>query len=244
MIGYYAGDICVKGIPHITAEVVVVALHTTHITCLWVQRVHHHYYALRAYRVYACNNLQIGRGVLFNTTWVGHTIQTFLRAYSLRNAFIALMPDSATIPHGALTCVTADPTMHDFASSKTRDTMHMHHYAYPQDDNRFIFYWYRMPYTLLLQYICTMIHHQCNLLRITPRFYALFAAYQMMHGITFRPSQLAVDMEKVDNKLSRYFTKDSIQRCVQGVDANAQQNPELMLDIIAAAGIVWCQKDI
>lgn len=241
MIVLFAGGM-MRNQVRITNELVVIALHTTHITCMWVQRVNKKY-RLRAHRVYQCGNFQIGRTIIFNPSWISDKIDAFLTMYQLQHAFIAFMPDAASVTQGFVACATAHPHAQEFAPYRTRQTMHAYHYLYPRDDNRFIFYWYRIAHTLLMQYTCIMVQTVLNVIRITPRFCALLAAYQMVHALAFRPSQLALDMEKVGNRISRYFTDDIIKRCVYGLDDTIQDR-ELMLDALAACGLLWSEKEI
>lgn len=244
MIEWYVGDICVKGIPKITDELVVVALHTTHMTCMWIQQAAHGYYRLRAHRVYMCQQYQIGRGILFNTTWIGSCITSFLKAYRLQHAFITFMPDATSVTHGFVACATSHPASLEFDPYRTKDTMHAYHYLYPNEEHRFVFYWYRIAHTLLMQYSCIIIRELFNCIAITPRFCALLAAYTMIQGVAFRPSQLALDMQKVNNRISLYFTKDMINRCVQGIDMSIQNEHEQLLDIISACGLLYMQREL
>jgi len=243
MIELFVGDMAMRGLPRITNELVVVALHTTHVTCMWMQQVTATRYIIRAYRVYHCHHHEIGRGVLFNSTWLCTRIQSFLKAYHLQDAFIALMPDSTSVTHGFIACSSAHPSAKEFIPYRTRETVHAYHYLYPREDQRFIFYWYRIAHALLFQYACITIRGNFNCIRITPRFCALIAAYSMVHGAAFRPSQLALDMERLGNRISHYFTKDLVKRCVQGV-ASIGDDQEASLDVIAACGLLHAQKDL
>lgn len=230
-------------LPRITNECVIVALHTTHIMCIWMQRIAHGRYRMRAYRTYLCQRHEIGRGILFNTTWVGRCVQSFLKAYHLQYAFIALMPDSTSVTHGFVACAQAHPSPEEFAPYCTRETVHAYHYLYPNEDHRFVFYWYRIAHTLLMQYKMISIREAFNCIRITPRFCGLIASYTMIQGAAFRPSQLALDMYKMNNRISLYFTRDMVSRCVQGIDTALRDNQEALLDIIAACGLLYTEKE-
>ena len=236
------GDIHVILLPSLENEFVVVGLHTTCLFCIWIQRSTRKYYQVRAYRIYPCDRYQIGRGILFNATWIGTSISTFLKTYHIEHAFISFMPDITSVKHGFVSCTTALPSAQDFASYKTRGTLHAYDYLYPHDDT-FLFYWYHIPYTLLMQYMCLAITYAFNCIRITPRFCALLYAYRMIQGAAFRQSQLALDMHTIDNRISRYFTPDIITQSVHGIDAPLLQNRVALLDTIAACGLLHCQKE-
>ena len=230
-------------IPPITNELVVVAVHTTHIACIWIKRVGGTRFSVRAYRSYQCSRHEVGRGVLFNPMWVRTKIVSFLSGYKLRDAFIAFMPDSSSAPHGFVSCDSAHPGEQQFAVHRVRHTVYAHHYLYPDDCNRFTFYWYRIPHTLVVQYQLIAVGGALNCVRITPRFCALLSAYRAVHGAAFRPSQLAVDLPKNGNRISAWFTRDIINRFIQADDAIGKDRGAL-IDVVAACGIASLEKEV
>ncbi|HEV2917288.1 MAG TPA: hypothetical protein VGW78_06120 [Candidatus Babeliales bacterium] len=230
-------------IPYSTNRLVVIAPHTTFLACMWIQKGTHALFSIAAYKQYICTHFQIGRGILFNPTWVQHSLADFLNRYALNHSYIAIMPDRVSIPHGFIE-LSDNFVSDDIASLYTKRHAECgFDYLCTSDEYKHLYYWYQIPRSLLLQYQCICIAGALNCIRITPRFCALLHAYKAVHAAAFRRTQLYIDLKKANNSMAHYFTNDSINRLVSDVPVELYSDKQTLVDIIAAAGIAYLHQD-
>lgn len=229
-------------IPHSTNRLVVIAPHTTFLACIWIQKGTHALFSVAAYKQYVCTHFQIGRGIVFNPTWVQQCITDFLNRYALHHSYIAIMPDRVSITHGFIE-IKEQSVPEDIAALYTKRHTQCGFDYICSDEYKHLYYWYQIPRTLLLQYQCICIAGQLNCIRITPRFCALLHAYKAIHAAAFRKTQLYIDLKRTHNTISQYFTYDSINRLVSDIPPELYSDKQTIVDIIAAAGIAYLHQD-
>jgi hypothetical protein len=231
------------GVPLVIHEFVIITMHPTFMACIWIRPGTHTQFSIAAYKQYVCTHFQIGRGIIFNPTWVESCITTFLIRYALRNAYICFMPDYTSIVHGFIASDTAYPSASFFKQYQTRHIDFGFDYLYPAEDHQYIHYWYQIPRTLVLQYQCIAIHSLLNCIRITPRFCALLYAYKAIQGSAFRRAQLGMDLIRINNRISHYFNAHIIRRLVTVHDQVLLADKGSMIDIVAACGIAYLHQE-
>jgi hypothetical protein len=230
-------------LPPIDNYHVVVAPHTTFLACIWIQPGVHSLFSIAAYKQYVCTHFQIGRGIIFNPTWMQQVINDFLSRYSLQSAYISFIPDYTSVLHGfvAKQQLLSPDTVRE--AYKLRHVVSGSDYLYMDEKHNHVYYWYQISHALLLQYQCVIVMGRLNCVRITPRFCALLHAYRAIQGSAFRRTQLGIDLCKYDNRLSRYFRNDIVRRLISVQDNLALTEEHTRLDVIAAAGIAYLHKE-
>lgn len=227
------------GIPPVSNHIVIIAPHTTFMACIWIQRGINALFSVAAYKQYTCTNFQIGRGVIFNPTWVTECITDFLHHYSLHNAYIAFVPDYTSITHGFVATDTISPEKSFFEHYNTRHVSADLDYLYTDESYKYVHYWCQIPRSLVLQYQCIAVLAYINCIRVTPRFCALLHAYRAVQGPAFRRTQLGIDLIKHNHRLSHYFQDDIVRRLVSIRDHILYTELKTRIDIIAASGIAY-----
>ena len=225
-------------------ESVVVALHPTFMACIWIRKGTHTHFSVAAYKQYVCTHFQIGRGILFNPTWIQHSVNNFLEQYSLRNAYISFMPDYTSTPHGFVASDTAYPSESFFKPYQKVHVESGFDYLYPDEEHAYIYYWYQIPRSLIMQLQCVAIAAAFNCIRITPRFCALLYAYKAMHGAAFRHSQLGLDLMRNNKKISLYFEAENVRRFVAVHDQTLVSHAASRIDIVAACGLSFLYQGL
>jgi hypothetical protein len=231
------------GIPSITNTLVIIAPHTTFMACIWIQRGTYTPFSIAAYKQYVCTHFQVGRGIIFNPTWMQACIADFLKQYSLHGVYIAFMPDRTSVTHGFMEIDQLTPTTLPVECATTRHTESGSDYIYTNEQHKHVHYWYHLPRTLLMQYQCIATANNLNCIRITPRFCALLHAYQAVQGVAFRRTQLSIDLMKVNNRIAYYFSPNITRRLVQVANPHVYSDMRTMIDIIAACGIAYLHRE-
>jgi hypothetical protein len=231
------------GIQSANNTLVIIAPHTTFLACIWIQKGSTALFSVAAYKQYICTHFQIGRGILFNLSWIESCIKNFLSHYSLYDSYIAIMPDRISTPHGFVYTSERFPAPDMFNPYYIHNTECGTDYIYTNEEYKHVYYWYQIPRILILQYQYIAIAAHLNCIRITPRFIALLHAYKALHGSAFRTTQLHLDLQKTHNSIARYFTIDSTRRLVSGVSSELYSNTQTVVDIIGAAGIAYLYQD-
>lgn len=224
-------------IPAIKYEFVSISFSQDSVVCCWLQntKVGTAPLALRAYRRYPLNNLEIHDLVIFNPTIIKFYISSFLNEYNLRDAFITFCLDCSEAEEKFMSMPTSTPHYADFGITQTRGMQSEYRYVYPHHNDQYVFYVYAVPRSLILQYELLAISLQCNLVGITTQSAAILESYKNIFGSAFRKSQLAVDMMKHDNNVESLISVDALRRMIS-VDADIDLKKEKLF-ITVACGV-------
>jgi hypothetical protein len=196
--------------------------------------------AVRAYKQYSLNNLELTNLILFNPTIIKKHITSFLTEHNLQNAFVAFVLHGPAVTEKFVAIPTSTPHRTDFMMQNSTHVMWEYRYVYPNDDGQFVFYVYSVPRSVLLQYKLLAIAAQCNVITMTTQTMALVSAYQHMFGSAFRRSQLAVDMMRYNNNIGDIITIDALRRMV---DVSAVKlSKDDYLQCMAAAGLFYDER--
>lgn len=204
-------------IPALNQKIVSVFFSPDALVCSWIEKIDHGSAPLimRAYKRYSLDNLELTNLILFNPTIIKKYISSFLREHNLEDAFIAFILQGPNIAEKFVAMPTSTPELTDFGiTNNARSLLWEYRYLYANDEGQSVFYVYKVPRSLVLQYQLLAIALQCNLITITTHTMALLSAYQNIFGTAFRRSQLAVDMMRCDNNIADLITVDTLNRMV------------------------------
>ncbi len=194
-------------------ELVTITLSPQYITCSWIQPHNKRTpFALAAYQKTALDHLELEQSIIFNPTKIQQYINNFLEQYNLNNAFVACSCAGPGIREKIITLNIASPKPKDLTSAGLKKIMWDYRYLHPVHNNQFAFYVCGISRELLFQYKLLAIALGINLTTITTEFMALLHLYKYLYGNAFRYSQLAIDMQKHNNKLEKNFTHETIRR--------------------------------
>ena len=194
--------------------------------------------AVRAYKQYPLNNLELENLVLYNPTLIKKYITSFLQEHDLSDAFVAFTLHGQAVTEQFVAMPTSTPHRTDFNVTDARNMLWEYRYLYPNHDGQFVFYLYSVPRSVVLQYKLLAIAAQCNLITMTTQTMALLSAYQHLFGSAFRRSQLAVDMMRCNNNIGEIITMDAVRRMV---NIGTLGLPE-RLHCVTAAGLFCSER--
>lgn len=227
--------------PKVSGHHVIIAPHATVLSCMWIIPGQHAPFYLAAWQEYPCLNFQIGRGIIFNTTWVASCIIDFLQRYCLKDAYISFVLDKTSVDQDFLYVdihKEHELCLYSMQKNMRHKSLHAAEYLYTTENYEQVYYWYAIPFHLIFQYQCIAIAHALNCIRITPRFFALLYAYQAVQAKAFRSSQLGLDLCKYNNRISHYFTKELVSRLITVPEKSLLSQKHTIIDVVAGCGIV------
>lgn len=203
-------------IPALEQELCTVSFSPDSVTCSWIQKTDNSraLLALRAYKRYSLDNLELEHLTLFNPTTIKKHISSFLAEHNKTDAFIAFSLDGPAVAEQYIALPTSTPHRSDFGIAQNSSVVWDYRYLYPNDHGQFIFYVYMVPRSLILQYQLLAIAAQCNLVAITIKSMALLTTYQHIFGTAFRRSQLGVDMMRHNNNIDALISADILRRMI------------------------------
>ncbi len=175
-------------------DLVTVIIEKNSLLCASLRKSTHKPYTLHHHTVTKYPSLAQS-GSLLQTTLIGNSIANFIRNYKLTNSFISIIAGDQLIQDGFATTVTisAHQYLHDnLALPHTQlHTLYMGPYQ-----EKFLHWWHRINYPLILQ-LHTLAHkHKLNIVRITSPFPLLLELYKTMRGTSYHPVQLIIDLEQ------------------------------------------------
>lgn len=226
-------------IPALVHKFVAISFTPDVLTCCWLEKVQNGTapLAVRAYKSYPLNNLELEHLILYNPTLIKKYITSFLQEHDLTDAFVAFTLQGAAVTEQFVAMPTSTPHRTDFNVANARNMLWEYRYIYPNHDGQFVFYVYSVPRSVVLQYKLLAIAAQCNLITMTTQTMALLSAYQHLFGSAFRRSQLAVDMMRCNNNISEIITMDAVRRMVNIGTLGLADLPDVAL---AKSGRLHC----
>lgn len=226
-------------IPALEQELCTVSFQADSVTCSWIQKISkgRSSLALRAYKRYQLDNLELANLTLFNPTTIKKYISSFLHEHHKTDAFIAFSLHGSAVTEQFIALPTSTPHRTDFGITHSSSVLWDYRYLYPNDHGQFVFYVYSVPRSLILQYQLLGIAMQCNLIAITTTSMALLTTYKHIFGAAFRRSQLAIDMARHSNNIDELISADTLKRMIQCPTTIAVQDEHSY--IAAACGLFF-----
>lgn len=182
--------------PH---DLVVIVLHKNRVTCAALSRGTHKLYCLNHVATKPLTSLGTV-GSLIHTTSLGSHIATFLHKYNLKQSFVFVVCDDPLIQEGFATTVTVSAQQYLHTNlAFPHNALHTLYLGPYQD--RFLHWWHRISYPLMLQLQLIARVHKLNVIQITSSFPLLLETYKKIRGTVFHPVQLITDLEKSNFEL-------------------------------------------
>jgi hypothetical protein len=181
--------------PEIPDSLTIIIIQLRSILCAVIKKGTYKKYTLNLVHTSSYQALIASSGILINTTLIGSHIKNFLKTYKLNNCALAIICDDTIIPQGYTSTLESSP--HEYLSKNLTLPHHSLNTIYlcPHEE-KFLSWWSRTPYALLLQLQLIACTHQLNITSINTKLPALLEAYKVMYGKNFRPLQLAADLQR------------------------------------------------
>jgi len=203
-------------IPTLQNDNIIISFYDNQLVCTWIQKTKNESIAqIKAYQRHSLDHFELEQLVLFNPTYIKNIIITFLSAYHKKNAFIFFSFNGPSIIEYCIAFAISTPKREDFGIPHSSNMLWNYQYLYQNDDGQFIFYVYKIPQFLLLQYKLLAISTYCNVITMTTQNMAFLYCYKNIFGINFRQSQLAVDMMKNNNIFEHLISAEILQQMIQ-----------------------------
>jgi hypothetical protein len=198
-------------IPEIPNRLTIIIIQLHNILCTVIQKGTYKKYSMDLVYNSSYRTLIASSGMLINTTCIGNHIKNFLKTYKLNNSAIAVICDDTIIPQGYSSTVEASPyeylSKHLTLPHHTLNTMYLCPY-----EEKFLSWWSRTPYALLMQLQLIAYTHQLNIISINTKLPALLEAYKLMYGENLRPLQLAADLQRSGYDIAATISPSVIQQ--------------------------------
>ena len=202
-------------IPTLDNDIVTFSFYDDALVCSWIEKKHGHINAhVKAYQRHSLEHLELEKLILFNPTHIKNIMIQFLCEYKKHNAFIACSFHGTSIVEYCIALAISTPKREDFSIPHSSTMLWNYQYLYQNEDGQFVFYVYKMPQFLLLQYKLLAIAVGCNVITMTTQSLALLHCYKNIFGTVFRQSQLAVDMMRHNNHFEHIISTDMLQRTI------------------------------
>lgn len=166
------------------------------------------------YEQHSLSHLEIINSLVYNPTRVRMLITHFLAQHKKHNAYVSFCLSGPHIAQYYVTLPTAHPKSTDFGIAQSNAFEWGYRFMYHNDEGLAVFYVYKIPRALLLQYQLIAIAAHLNLIAITTDHMALYATYKTLFGKTFRQTQYALDMMKHKNCPDKLITLDALKRII------------------------------
>src|SRR5690606_2679509 len=124
-----------------------------------------------------------------------------LSRHNKQNAFIAFSLQGASLTEQFITMPTSHPKAIDFGVTQSSNFLWGYRFMYHNHNGQAIFYLYKIPRSLLLQYKLLAITTKINLIMIATQTMSYFNAYKAIFGSSFRQSQFSLDMVRHNNNI-------------------------------------------
>lgn len=154
------------------------------------------------YKPYALHHLAIIKhpslaqtGSLLHSTLVGNHIANFIRNFRLTHNFISIIAADQIIQEGFASTTTV--SAHDYLQEHLALPHTQLHTLYvgPYQE-RFLHWWHRINYPLVVQLHALAYKYKLNIVRISSPFPLLFELYKAIRSTSFHPVQLMNDLEQ------------------------------------------------
>lgn len=214
-------------------DLIVVTLHARSLTCAHIEPGSYKPYKLSRLVTNNYPTTLTHGGTLIPTAWIGAEIHQFIQKQQLRRPVLSIICDETISMHGYAT------TLHASAEEYLARNLTVPHcrldtlYLCPYQD-RFLHWWARSSYGLLLQLQLLAYQYRFNIIRIMPAFPALLELYKQLQGTSFRPVQLATDLENNGYDLAASIEPTTLHRLAEGLYHKDVDNRVLMMLIGAS----------
>lgn len=214
-------------------DLIVVTLQARSVTCAHIEPGSYKPYKLTRLSTNNYPTTLTHGGILIPTAWIGAEISRFIQKQPLRNPALSIVCDEAISMQGYAT------TLHASAEEYLMRNLTVPHcrldtlYLCPYQD-RFLHWWARSSYGLLLQLQLLAYQYRFNIIRVMPALPALFELYKQLQGTSFRPVQLASDLENNGYDLAACIEPTTLHRLAEGLYHQNVDNRILMMLIGAA----------
>jgi|GEM_PF-6224480 len=211
---------------------IVILVYKNSIVCAEIARGIYKPYRLNAISANSHEQLIASAQGLIQTQRIGTWIRTFLTKYQHKEHRIALIIDEPIITQGYATTIDASAQAYlvqNLAMPHTHiETLYLH----PHED-RFLHWWSRCHYALLLQVQLLAKAYRANIVRVMPAFPALFALYKTIRGTTFHPLQCAADLAAHNYDIGACIDHQVARQLAEGLPTNIE--PHIAKTLVGAA---------
>lgn len=203
-------------LPPLENELITISFSPNNLTLSWIQKNTKTKTPLQctAYERHELSNLELEKLILFNPTHIAKLITHFLSRHKKHNAFIAFSLQGASLTEEFITLPTSHPKATDFGMTPSSNFLWGYRFMYHNHDGQAVFYVYKIPRSLLLQYKLLTITTKMNLIMITTQTMSYFNAYKTIFGSSFRQSQFGLDMMRHNNKIENLISTDILKRVI------------------------------
>lgn len=203
-------------IPPLEHELITISFSPNNLVLSWIQKNTTNNAPLQftAYERHELHNLELEKLILFNPTRIGQLIKDFLSRHNKHNAFIAFSLRGESLTEKFITLPTSHPKTTDFGITQSSNFLWGYRFMYHNHDGQAVFYLYKIPRSLLLQYKLLAIAMNINLIMISTHHMTYFNAYKNIFGLSFRQTQFGLDMMGNNNKIENLLSADILQRMI------------------------------
>lgn len=199
-------------IPLLKNEFVTISFSDNNLILTWLHKTTDQKIQVQAHQHIVYDNFELENLVPFNPTEIKKDINAFFSRYSLHNSFTSLILESSSISEPYVSFPTSAPKKEDFGIPPSRSILWNYHYLYQNDEGQFVFYVYKIPRSLILQYSLLAIATKSNVIMMTTQTIALLEYYKHSVGQAFRHSKLAVDMMNQNNNIHKLVSTDTLHK--------------------------------
>ena len=197
-------------LPTLQNDIITISFSPDNLVCSWIQKTDNQSrIEIKAYQRTTLEHLELEKLILFNPTHIKNIITTFTSKLNKNNAFIAFSLHGLSIVEEYITLASSTPKREDFGIPHSSNRLWNYQYLYQNDKGQFVFYLYKVPRSLLLQYKLLAIATKSNLITITTQNIALLQCYK---NIALRQSTFAVAMMQHHNNLELLISSEIMQQ--------------------------------
>lgn len=194
-------------------DLVAVVIEKNSIVCGLLRKSIHKPYTLHHYTILKHMSLA-QTGSLLNTTLIGNYIANFIRNFKLTNNFISIIAADQLIQEGFANTTTIS------AHSYLKEHLTLPHtklhtmYLGPYEE-KFLHWWHRVNYPLVMQIHTLAYKHKLNIIRISSPFPLLLELYKNIRGASFHSVQLITDLEKHNFDVTKTYNSSLLNNFLQ-----------------------------
>jgi hypothetical protein len=203
-------------LPPLDKDLITISFSPDNLVLSWLQKSTNGKAPLQcnAYERHELPHLELEKLILFNPTRMAKLITHFLSRHKKRNAFIAFSLQGTSLIEHFITLPTSHPKATDFGITQSSNALWGYRFMYHNHDGQAVFYVYKIPRLLLLQYKLLAITTKTNLIMVTTHTMSYFNAYKAIFGSSFRQSQFGLDMIRHNNNIEDLISSDILKRMI------------------------------
>jgi len=195
-------------IPTIENNFITFSFSINTVTCCWMEQINHNKTIVHAYERHHLSSLTLHNLFIFNPTYIHRIITNFLDQHNKHNAYVSFVLDLSPLYERWVTSLSSTPTMADLGLTNSSAFLSGYKLMYHHEKSNYVFYCYKIPRSLLLQYQLVITSLRLNALSIATQTLVLFDAYTQLSNIPFRYSQCALDMTRVNNNITALISTE------------------------------------